>query len=292
VQFFWDRLGKLDEHSSCWVRVSNAWAGKNWGFIQIPRIGQEVIVEFLEGDPDRPIITGRVYNAEMMPPYALPDNGTQSGLKTRSAKGGDPSTFNELRFEDKKGSEEVYLHSQKDFDALTENDETWQVMHDRTTTIKHDETKTVKEGNETTTVEKGTQTITVEGDRAITVKTGKQELTVKTGDMTTEVSTGNQTNTIKTGNMTTEVSLGNHATTVKAGNVSLKANAGAIANEAMQSIELKCGPSSIKLGPDGITIKGMQVKIEGTVMVEVKGVMTTVKGDGMLTLKGGVTMIN
>jgi len=84
VQFFWDRVGKKDANSSCWVRVSAAWAGKNWGFIQIPRIGQEVIVDFLEGDPDQPIITGRVYNADQMPPYDLPANMTQSGTLTRS----------------------------------------------------------------------------------------------------------------------------------------------------------------------------------------------------------------
>ncbi len=94
VQFHWDRQGKKDENSSCWVRVSSAWAGKNWGFIQIPRIGQEVIVDFLEGDPDQPIITGRVYNADQMPPYALPANMTQSGTLTRSTKGGSPANAN------------------------------------------------------------------------------------------------------------------------------------------------------------------------------------------------------
>ncbi len=101
VQFHWDRLGKKDQNSSCFVRVSQGWAGSNWGFIQIPRIGQEVIVEFIEGDPDRPIITGRVYNAAQMPPYGLPGNATQSGFKSNSSKGG--GGWNELRFEDKAG---------------------------------------------------------------------------------------------------------------------------------------------------------------------------------------------
>ena len=113
VQFYWDRLGKKNENSSCWIRVSQPWAGQNWGAIWIPRIGQEVIVSFLEGDPDRPIITGRVYNAEQMPPYPLPDNQTQSGFKSRSSKGGGSSNYNEIRFEDKKGSEDLLIHAER-----------------------------------------------------------------------------------------------------------------------------------------------------------------------------------
>ena len=113
VQFHWDREGKKDENSSCWVRVAQSWAGKRWGTIHIPRIGQEVIVEFLEGDPDRPIITGRVYNADEMPPYDLPKNQTQSGIKTQSTKDATNKNFNELRFEDKKGEEQIYFHTSR-----------------------------------------------------------------------------------------------------------------------------------------------------------------------------------
>ncbi len=142
VQFHWDRYGKKDENSSCWVRVSHPWAGKNWGLVAIPRIGQEVIVDFLEGDPDEPIITGRVYNAEQMPPYALPANMTQSGILSRSSKGGSGANANEFRFEDKKGSEQVYLHAEKNQDISVENDETHSVGHDRTKTIDNDETIT------------------------------------------------------------------------------------------------------------------------------------------------------
>jgi type VI secretion system secreted protein VgrG len=123
VQFHWDREGKWDENSSCWVRVSQDWAGKNWGIVSIPRVGQEVVVSFLEGDPDQPLITGRVYNAEQMPPYDLPANCTQSGIKSRTTKGGTPSNFNELRFEDKKGSEEIYLHGEKDWTIHVKNAE-------------------------------------------------------------------------------------------------------------------------------------------------------------------------
>ena len=138
VQFHWDRYGKLDEHSSCWVRVAQPWAGKNWGMVAIPRIGQEVVVDFLEGDPDRPLITGSVYNHSQMPPYKLPDNKTQSGIKSRSTKGGQFTHFNEIRFEDKKGSEQVYIHAEKDQDNVVEHDETTRVGHDRTETVGND----------------------------------------------------------------------------------------------------------------------------------------------------------
>ena len=136
VQFHWDRLGKKDQNSSCFVRVSQGWAGSNWGFIQIPRIGQEVIVEFIEGDPDRPIITGRVYNGAQMPPYGLPGNATQSGFKSNSSKGG--GGWNEFRFEDKAGQEEVYFQAQKDHTLLIKNDRSKLVQHDQADRIDHD----------------------------------------------------------------------------------------------------------------------------------------------------------
>jgi type VI secretion system secreted protein VgrG len=151
VQFHWDRYGKKDQNSSCWMRVSNPWAGATWGGVAIPRIGQEVIVDFLEGDPDQPIITGRVYNADQMPPYALPANATQTGIKSRSSKGGGAANFNEIRFEDKKGSEQVFLHAEKNQDIEVEKDETHWVGNDRKKNIDHDETTVVK-NNRTETV--------------------------------------------------------------------------------------------------------------------------------------------
>lgn len=141
VQFHWDREGKYDENSSCWTRVSQNWAGKQWGAMFLPRIGQEVIVEFLEGDPDRPIITGRVYNAEQMPPYPLPGEQTKSTIKSNSSKGGGGS--NELRFEDKKGGEEIYLHGQKDWNIVIENDKSQSVGHDESLTVGNNRTKKV-----------------------------------------------------------------------------------------------------------------------------------------------------
>lgn len=143
VQFYWDREGKKDEASSCWVRVSQNWAGENWGIVFHPRIGQEVIVDFLEGDPDRPIVVGRVYNAQQMPPYELPANKTQSGIKSRSSPGGSSDNFNEIRFEDLKGEEEMYIHAEKDQNTVVENDQGIYVGRDRTEEIERDRRLTV-----------------------------------------------------------------------------------------------------------------------------------------------------
>jgi type VI secretion system secreted protein VgrG len=167
VQFHWDRYGKQDEKSSCWIRVAQVWAGKSWGAIHIPRIGQEVIVSFLEGDPDQPIITGRVYNGDSMPPYGLPGNATQSGIKSRSSKGGGEANFNEIRFEDKKGDEQLTIHAEKNQDVTVENDEVVSIGHDRTETVGHDETITV--GNNRTEKVGVNETIGIGSNRTETV---------------------------------------------------------------------------------------------------------------------------
>jgi type VI secretion system secreted protein VgrG len=149
VQFYWDREGRHDEKTSCWVRVSEPVAGKGWGAHCHPRIGQEVVVEFLEGDPDRPIVTGCVYNAEQMPPYDLPANSTRTGIKSRSSKGG--GGFNEIRLEDKKGAEEIFIHAQKDENIVIENNNTEQVGNDETITIGRNRSMTIG-ANKTETV--------------------------------------------------------------------------------------------------------------------------------------------
>ena len=262
VQFPWDREGKNDGDSSCWMRVGTPWAGKQWGMIHIPRIGQEVVVDFLEGDPDQPIIVGSVYNAEQMPPYQLPANKTQSGVKSRSSLGGSASNYNEIRFEDKKGSEQLLIHAEKNQDIEVENDETHWVGHDRKKTIDNDETTHVKH-DRTETVDNN-ETITVHGSRTETVDK----------DESVTITQGNESLRIKMGNSDTKLDLGKSET------------------EAMQSIELKVGQSSVKLDQTGVTIKGMMIQIEGQVQVNVKGVMTNVNADGILTLKGGLTMIN
>jgi type VI secretion system secreted protein VgrG len=143
LQFHWDRYGRRDEHSSCWVRVSSPWASKYFGFVQIPRIGQEVVVDFLEGDPDQPLITGRVYNAEQMPPWELPANATPSDVLTRSSRGGAYNHANALRFEDKKSEEQLWIHAEKNQDIEVQNDETHWVGHDRAKTVDHDENVTI-----------------------------------------------------------------------------------------------------------------------------------------------------
>ncbi|SJM32556.1 type VI secretion system Vgr family protein [Mesorhizobium delmotii] len=205
VQFHWDRLGKKDQNSSCFVRVSQTWAGSGWGFIQIPRIGQEVIVDFIEGDPDLPIITGRVYNASQMPPYGLPGSATQSGWKSDSSKGG--GGYNELMFEDKAGSELVNFQAQKDHNLLVKNDRTKLVQHDQSDRIDHDakhsvghnldedvgNNKTVKVGVDQTTDIGNNDTETVGVDRSLTV--GSNE-TINIGSNSTETIGANHTQTV------------------------------------------------------------------------------------------------
>jgi type VI secretion system secreted protein VgrG len=308
VQFHWDREGKKDEKSSCWVRVAQGWAGEKWGAVCLPRIGQEVLIEFVNGDPDRPIVVGRVYNADQMPPYELPSNKTQSGLKTRSSAEGDAKTFNELRFEDKKDSEQIYFHAEKDFDRVVENNDTLKVGFDKkdpgdqTIEVYNNRTETVKEGNETVTIEKGDRTVKIgegneslevtQGDRTVTVKQGKDEHTVETGDRTVTVKTGNDSHAIDTGNRDVKIKTGNDTLNVDTGNLTIKVALGKITIEAMQSIELKVGQNTMKFDQTGITVKGMMVNVEGSATTEIKSPMTTVKGDGMLTVKGGITMIN
>jgi type VI secretion system secreted protein VgrG len=165
VQFHWDREGKRDERASCWVRVAQAWAGPGWGALYLPRIGHEVVVEFLEGDPDRPIVAGSVYNGQNPPPVSLPANKTRSTLRSASSPGGDGS--NELRFEDAAGSEEVYLHAQRDLSIEVRNDKTQRVGGKETLTVEKDRSRTVV-GNQSLRVEKD-DTSTVFQNQLLTV---------------------------------------------------------------------------------------------------------------------------
>ena len=198
-----------------------------------------------------------------MPPYALPDNKTQSGFKTDSSQGSDGS--NELRFEDLKGSEDIYFHAEKDFHRVVDNDDDLKVLNDQTIEITKNRTETVKEGDETITIG--------QGNRSITVKQGDDTHTVKMGNRAVVIEMGNDSLNIKMGNQTTKLDLGKSET------------------EAMQSIELKVGQSSIKVDQMGVTIKGMMISIEGQVQTQVKGMMTMVSADVMLQAKGAITMI-
>jgi len=144
LQFRWDRYGQSNQDSSCWVRVSSPWAGGGFGGVQIPRVGDEVVLDFLNGDPDEPIVTGRVYNGEKMPPWGLPGSATQSGLLSRSSPGGTTDHANAFRFEDKKGAEQLWMHAERNFDAETEADHTLSVGNNHTHTVGNDETMQVK----------------------------------------------------------------------------------------------------------------------------------------------------
>lgn len=275
VQFHWDREGEKDEKSSCWIRVASRWAGKSWGEVHVPRIGQEVVVDFLEGDPDRPLVTGCVYNADYPPPYDFPSEKTRSGTKSRSSKDGSSSDFNEIRLEDKKDEEEIYVHAEKDLRTLVENDERRKVFGERHTTVGEEDDPAADDQM----IEKqevhggrgrivgGDEVVIVEGSdgRAVTVEQGNHGLRVEQGDNKTQVDMGDNL---------TKVKLGSDETT------------------AMKSIELKVGQNKIKIDQSGITISGVQVKIEGTATLEAKAPMATVKSSGILTLKGSLVKIN
>jgi type VI secretion system secreted protein VgrG len=295
VQFFWDRLGKKDDKSSCWIRVSQSWAGEGWGSMHIPRINQEVLVDFFEGDPDRPIIVGRVYHGTNVPPYGLPANKTRSTIKSSSTPGGNGS--NELRFEDKAGSEEIYLHGQKDWTIAIEHDknqtvghdETLSVGHDRSTDVGHDQTESI--GNDETFAVKhdraksvgNDENASIGHDRTISVGNDHTEsignnLTLsvakaKTEDVgddssesvgkTRSLSAGKDYAIDVTANMTTAVGS-NQASDVKL-NKTLTVG---------EKLTITCGDATITIEKSGaVTISGkdLSVKATGDVKVEATG---------------------
>ena len=236
VQFFWDREGKNDEHSSCWVRVAQSWAGKLWGSIYTPRIGQEVIVTFLEGDPDRPIITGRVYNAEQMPPYPLPGQQTKSTVKSLSSKGG--GGFNELRFEDLKGSEQVFLHGEKNLDVRIKHDRMEWIGNNRSLVVGNDKLEKIGKDEHNHVV--GKRVELVEGDHLLEIK-GKEGIKI-TGAHALSVQ-GDVTETFK----------GNHSLEVGE-NIYIKGMQ--IVIEATTGLTLNVGGNFITIDASGVSVKG------------------------------------
>ena len=221
VQFNWDREGKVNESSSCWVRVAQTWAGNKWGMMFIPRIGMEVLVHFLEGDPDQPIITGCVYNPQTMPPYTLPDEKTKSTMKSNSSKGG--GGFNEFRFEDKKGSEQIFIHAEKNQDIRVKNDCMELIKHDRHLIIENDQYEKVKKDKH----------LQVTGDH--NEKVG--------GTMSLNV--GSDLQEKVTNNYALDAGMGVH---IKAGMTAVI--------EAGTALTLKVGGSSININSGGIQIIG------------------------------------
>lgn len=322
VVFKWDRDDNKTLDYSCWIRVAQSFAGQRYGSVFLPRIGHEVLVEFLDGNPDNPVVVGSLYNDANMPPWELPAHKTQSGVRTHSSLKGGADNYNELRFEDLKSSEQIYVQAEKDLDTLVKNNETRQVLNDRTTDITRHDTKTVKKGNDKTTVLKGEQFITItENNR--TLEVGKDhKITVKNNESTSvqvdrsiqvgsnqkvEISKdhtvkvdGKQERTIKEDDTTT-VSKGNSSLEVKEGkidvlakmkDITIKASLGSITLQAMTKIELKVGANSIVIDQTGVKITGMMVTVEGKAMTEVKAPMVQVNGQGMVKIQGGITMIN
>ena len=242
VQFFWDREGQRDENSSCWMRVRQDVAGRNWGFMAIPRIGQEVIVDFLEGDADRPLVTGCVYNAEQMPAYDLPDEKTKTYVKTNSSKGGDG--FNEIRFEDKAGEEQFFIHAQKDFDQRVR-----EVLREYI-------------GGSRNLIVAENQNEKVEGEKHLEV-VGKQNEKIG-GDFSLEVA-GSEMKKVG-GSASLDVGMDRDTKVgmkdaVEAGmEVHIKAGMKVIIEAGMQ-LSLKSAGGFIDIGPAGVTIQGTMVKI-------------------------------
>jgi type VI secretion system secreted protein VgrG len=279
VQFHWDREGRKDENSSCWVRVSSSWAGKSWGWIQIPRIGQEVIVDFLEGDADRPIITGRVYNAEQVPPYGLPANQTQSGVKSRSSKGGGTENFNEIRLEDLKGSEQIYIHAEKDKLEVVENDNTENIAHDETISVGNDQTISV--GNNRTETVGVDESIGIGRDRTETV--GKNEAVSIGENRTVSVGSNESLDVGKNRDQTIganeTVSVQDKRSTRIGKDDELQVGKKLLVT-ANDEIVLRTGEASITMKKNGtITIKGKDITINGSGKINVKASSdVTIKG--------------
>jgi type VI secretion system secreted protein VgrG len=226
VQFNWDREGKVNEGSSCWVRVAQTWAGNKWGAMFIPRIGMEVLVHFLEGNPDEPIITGCVFNPQAMPPYTLPDEKTKSTIKTNSSKGG--GGFNEFRFEDKKGSEQIFIHAEKDQDIRVKNDCKELIKHDRHLIVENDQYEKVKKDKHLQVT--GDHNEKIDGTMSLKIGTDLQE---KVGN-----------------NYALDAGMGVH---IKAGMTAVI--------EAGTSLTIKVGGNFININPGGIFIKGTMVML-------------------------------
>jgi type VI secretion system secreted protein VgrG len=259
VQFYWDRLGKQNENSSCWIRTSQPWAGGNWGAMWIPRIGQEVLVSFLEGDPDRPVITGRVYNANQMPPYTLPDYQTRSTFMSRTSKGGGASNYNELRFEDLKGKEQIFMNAEMDMDLRVEKDSREFIGANRHLVVTTNQQEQVQADKHLQV--QGNHFEQIQGNMSLQV-TGNQMESV-TGNKSLAV-TGNQSESV-TGNLSLAVTGQQQDTSMAYAmktDTTIHLNAGMSAViEAGVDLTLKVGSNFIDINPAGVFITGTMVFI-------------------------------
>lgn len=293
VQFHWDREGKKDDKSSCWLRTSQHWSGNGWGMVSLPRIGDEVLVDFLNGDPDWPIMVGTVNNAASPALYNLPANKTQSGIKTRSTPGGTAANFNELRFEDKMGSEEVYLQGEKDWNILIKNDKGQRVGHDETLTVGNNRMKlvgvnqTVNVGANHTETIGGNKTETVVINKAETIGIAK-ELTI--GGLY-QVTVGAAMNETVGAAKTEEVGgakvvmVGAHMSETVTGTRSIDTGkthslkAQKILVEAQDEIVFSTGSASISMKSSGdIVISGGNIQVKGSGNITIKGQKVTTNG--------------
>ena len=317
ILFHWNSHAKNPDQCSCRVRVAQLWAGSGWGSVWIPRVGMEVVVEFIEGDPNRPLVTGCVYNGNNAPPINFPADKTQSTIKSQSSKGGTSAdNFNEIRFEDKKDDEEIYIHAERDRYMEIEHDDDIIIGNDQTEKIGGSRTFELTGGDETVTLKGkpgtkdkygkmitkgGHRTTTLElGDETFTVKEGKRTTSIKMDDKRTItdgndleiIEKGKQQTDIKKGNQITNIDMGNQTTTIKMGNqkTSIKAGKGDV--DAMQKYTIKVGGSKIEITPMKITIKAMQIDINASMKLDAKGMMTTLQGSATCTIKGGMVMIN
>lgn len=279
VRFHWDRLSPHDDTSSCWVRVAQTWAGPSWGTWFVPRVGMEVLVEFLDGNPDRPVVTGCVYNGANGTPYALPGDKTKSTIKTNSSPGGGGS--NELRFEDAKGSEEIYTHAQKDYNEVVENNHSTTVHANQTNSVDGSQTQSVG-GSQSETVS-GEQTMTVKKNRTVTID-GSQSVTIKGAQANSGVSgskldiTGDYkvdaSNTIEVRAPThIKLTVGGSSILIEPGKITIEAGGLAkVVFDANAEMTSSAG-SKVKLDGDVLTVAshGAQVKLTTDVHVLAAG---------------------
>lgn len=274
VQFHWDREGQRNESSSCWIRVSQVCAGAGWGAIDIPRIGHEVIVDFLEGDPDRPIITGRVYHANNLPPLGLPDSGMVSGMKSNSTPGG--GGYNEMTMDDTKGKEAVTIHAQKDM----------------ATTVENNRTATIKSGNDTLTVQSGTQTTTVKGDAKLTIEAGNRNVSVTGGDHSIDVTSGNfkasasaAANIQGKGSGVIVKGVGGPGVKLS-GEPNFEASGKTAAKITSPAVTVT-GKSKLQLNSPLITIGPRTVFVDGSEMIVLEGGTVAISGATSVVITGG-----
>jgi type VI secretion system secreted protein VgrG len=302
VRLMWDHRNDTVADKAVWARIIQPWAGNSWGWQHLPRVGTEVAVGFMDGDPDRPVVLGGLYNANMQPVFAVPGEQTKSGIRSRSTTHGSSTTFSEFSIDDKKGSELVYLHAEKDLTTDVENNQILTVGANRTVTVTKDESITI-DGNRTETVKKdesitinGKRTETVQEDESITINGKRTETVQKDESITinggrTETVGKKESITVGQGRSVT-ISQGNDALTVSMGDLTIQVSVGGISMQALSKIELTVGGNSVKIDPSGVTVTGTLVKVQGQAMVQVQGPMIQTSADAMLMLKGAITMVN